>query len=197
MWLGVTGTPPLECRTYIRRMIKELERTTSALKERWTGHSDIPPRVFGPKQYLGTPLSQPSKPMLTSKPLPASGSVSKLILKETQSVSEDTRRVEVSGGDDAQAKYKAEPSPVNHFMCKFNTISANLDTEVKKKALFASVEATTSVIESEWYDEKESNAGEAASTKGDVRQVIYSAEDAAIGFPPQNHIVENAEQEQQ
>ena len=54
----------------------DLERGTSALKNRWPGHPSIPPRVFGPSQYLMTPPVQLTKPStlklkLTSKPLPA------------------------------------------------------------------------------------------------------------------------------
>ena len=67
----------------------------------------------------------------------------------------------MSGRGDAQAKARAETNPVDHFVCWFNTISANLNTEVKK-ALFASIKAAKSVIESEWCDEKKSDVGGAA-----------------------------------
>ena len=99
----------------------------------------------------------------------------------------------MSGGGDAQAKARAETNPVNHFVCWFNTNSANLNTEVKKKTLFASVEAATSGIESEWCDEKKSDVEGAAPAQSDVRQVIYSAEDVVIGFPSQNCVAGNAE----
>ena len=47
------------------------------------GHPSIPPRVFGPGQYLMTPPILKTKPKLTSKLLPALSSILKLVLQET------------------------------------------------------------------------------------------------------------------
>ena len=65
-------------------------------KERWIRHPSILLWVFGPKQYLMTPPVQMTKPKLTLKPLPASSSISKLVLKETQSDAEGLQRIEQS-----------------------------------------------------------------------------------------------------
>ena len=86
-------------------MIAILEHGTLALKDRQPGHPSIPPRVFGPSQYLVTPPAQlrkpkpKSKPLVTSKPLPADAS-SKLIPQETQSDAEEWQRMPaIVGGD--------------------------------------------------------------------------------------------------
>ena len=92
---GATGVPPPGTRDCIKRMIVILECGTPALKDRWwPGHHSIPPRVFGPSQYLMTPLVQLTKPKstwkpkLTSKPLPANLTL-KLVPPETQSDAEE------------------------------------------------------------------------------------------------------------
>ena len=69
-----------------------------ALKDRWPGHPSIPPRVFGPSQYLMMPLVQLTKPKSTSKPtsklkltlkLLLANSTLKLVPPETQSDAEE------------------------------------------------------------------------------------------------------------
>ena len=75
-------------------MIDILEHGMLALKDRWPGHPSIPPRVFGPSQYLMTPLTQlrkpkpKPKPMVTSKPLPADAPL-KLVPPETRGDAEE------------------------------------------------------------------------------------------------------------
>ena len=69
-------------------MIPILECGTPMLKERWIGHPSIPPRVFGPSQYLVMPPVWMTKLKLTLKPLPAN-SISKLVPPETQSDAEE------------------------------------------------------------------------------------------------------------
>ena len=69
-------------------MIAILEHGTPKSQER-IGHPSILLWVFGPRQYLMTPPVQMTKPKVTSKPLPASSSISKLVLKETQNNAED------------------------------------------------------------------------------------------------------------
>ena len=82
MLSGATGVPPPRTRDHIRKMIPILECGTPMLKERWIGHPSIPPRVFGPNQYLVTQPVWMTKLKLTSKLLPAN-SISKLVPRET------------------------------------------------------------------------------------------------------------------
>ena len=88
------GVPPPKMRDHIKRMIAIIEHGSPALKDRWPGHPSILPRVFGPSQYLMTPLTRLTKlklklkPMVTSKPLQADAP-SKLVPPETQSDAEE------------------------------------------------------------------------------------------------------------
>ena len=112
--------------------------------------------------------------MLTSKPLPAAGPQSKLVLlqglvgfqgstKLAQSTTEGAQRVQMSGGGDVQVR--AESSPIDQFVRWFNLFSADLSTEKKKEALFACHQAATSLIENEWYnDEVKLSQAKATST---------------------------------
>ena len=75
---GAMGVPPPKSCECIKRMIPILEWGTPTSKERWIRHPSIPPRVFGPSQYLVMPPVQMTKPKLTSKPLPAWNSTLKL-----------------------------------------------------------------------------------------------------------------------
>ena len=88
------------------RLIDELERTTNALKERWVGHPDIPPRVFVPEEFMKAQKIQ-VKPMLTSETLPTAGPQSKLVPPQglvgfkgstnlAQSGTEEAQRVQMS-----------------------------------------------------------------------------------------------------
>ena len=81
---GATGVPLPKMRDRIKRIIAILEHGTPALKDRWLGHLSIPPRVFGPSQYLMIPPTQLTKLklMVTSKPLPADAPL-KLVPPET------------------------------------------------------------------------------------------------------------------
>ena len=79
---GAMGVPSPRTRECIKRMIIILEGGTPALKDRWPGHPSIPPRMFGPSQYLMMPPVQITKQKLTLKLLPAN-STSKLIPPET------------------------------------------------------------------------------------------------------------------
>ena len=68
----------------------------------------------------------------------------------------------MTGGGDAQGLAKVEAGQIKHFVCWFQTISANLDTKVQKRALFALWEAASSVLTSEWYDKGKMNVAEVA-----------------------------------
>ena len=137
MLLGVMGIPPPKTRECIRKMIAISEHGMSVLKERWIGHPQILLRVFGPSQYLMTPPVQMTKPKLTSKPLPAVSSISKLVLQETQSNAEDHQRIKLMGGGDAR-RLAGTDVPINHFVQWFQAISANMKLEAQRRALAAS-----------------------------------------------------------
>ena len=91
---GAMGVPPPKMRDRMKRMIAILEHGMPASKDWWLGHPSIPPRVFGPSQYLMTPLTQLTKPklkpmpMVTWNPFPADAP-SKLIPLEAQSDAEE------------------------------------------------------------------------------------------------------------
>ena len=107
--LGTTWTPLPKTREYIKQMIVIMECDTPISKERWLGHPSIPPRMFGPRQYLVTPPIQwtkPTKPKVTLKPLSPTSAL-KLVPKETQSDLEDCRRVKLTGRGAARGSAKA------------------------------------------------------------------------------------------
>ena len=79
---GATGYPLLKIRENIKKMVAILEHETPDMKERWLGHQSIPPRVLGPKQYLVSLPTQQAKPRVTSKPMPAACSSSRLVPPE-------------------------------------------------------------------------------------------------------------------
>ena len=64
------------------------------------------------------------------------------------------------------------------FMSWFETVSANLNTEVKHKALFACREAASAVIAKEWCNVEEQT--EVTRDHLDARRVEYCAEMADI-----------------
>ena len=96
-------------------MIIILEHGTAASKDRWPGYPSIPPRVFGPGQYLMMPPVQLTKPKSTSKlkltlkPLPAN-STSKLAPPETQS-----ECIQLTAGGDTRRVIGADVTPINNF----------------------------------------------------------------------------------
>ena len=148
---GATEVPLPRTRECIKRMIVVLECGTPASKDRWPGHPSIPPKVFGLSQYLMTPLVQLtkpksiSKPKLTLKPLPTNSTL-KLVPPETQSDAEEHQFVQLTAGDDTRRVVGADVTPINNFVQWFQAISANMNTEVRKKALAASRKAASSVF---------------------------------------------------
>ena len=86
------------------------------LKERWIGHPSIPPRIFGPSQYLMMLPVRMIKPRLTSKPLPAKSSTLKFVPPETQSAAEDHQHVELTAGGNARRSTGADAAPINNFV---------------------------------------------------------------------------------
>ena len=80
---GAMGVPAPKIQECIKRMIPILECGTPMLKDRWIGHPSIPLSMFGPSQYLVMPPVWMTKPKLTSKPLPAWSSTSKLVPPKT------------------------------------------------------------------------------------------------------------------
>ena len=130
-----------------------MECDTPISRKRWLGHPSISLKMFKLRQYLVTPPIQwtkPTKPKVTLKPLPPTLAL-KLVSKETQSDLEDHRRVKLTGGGDAKGSTKTEVGPINHFIHWFQTISANMNVEAQKRALYVSWEAASSVFANEWY----------------------------------------------
>ena len=78
-----------------------------------------------------------TKPKVTSKLLPASSSISKLVLKETQSDAEDHQRIELMGGGDTRGLAKTDAVLFNHFVQWFQAIFANMNAEAQRIALSA------------------------------------------------------------
>ena len=142
---GAMGEPPPQTHKCMKRMIPILKWGTSASKERWIGHSYIPLRVFGPSQYLIMLPVQLIKPRLTSKLLPASSSISKLVPPKTQSDAEEHQWVQLTAGGDARRVTGTDAAPVNNFVQWFQAISANINAEAQKRALAASRKAASSV----------------------------------------------------
>ena len=151
MLSGAMGVPPPRTRDCIKRMIIVLEHGTPALKDRWSGHPIIPPRVFGPSQYLVTPPVQLTKPKstlklkLTSKPLPAN-LTSKLWPPETWSDAKEHQHAQLAVGGDTKGVVGADVIPSNNFVQWFQAISAIMNTEAQRRALAASRKAASSVF---------------------------------------------------
>ena len=112
---GATGLPPPRTRECIKRMVVILEHGTPASKDRWPGHPSIPPRVFGPSQYLMMPTVQLTKLKLTLKLLPTN-STSKLVPPETQSDAKEHRHVQLAAGADTRRVVGANVTPINNFV---------------------------------------------------------------------------------
>ena len=108
-------------RDQIKRMITVLERGMPVSKDRWPGHPLIPPRVFGPRQYLVTLPVQPTKPkpkpkpMVTWKPLPA-GAASKLVPPETWSDAEEQQHRQVIAEGEVR-RTEGTGAPPNQQLC--------------------------------------------------------------------------------
>ena len=92
--------------------------------------------------------------------------------------------MELTDGGDARVLAKTEVAPINHFLCWFQAISANMNAEAQKRALSALRKAASSVFTDEGDDEESSNVAEAAAVRSDLRKVEDSAEMTEIGFPP-------------
>ena len=59
---GARGSPQSpQAQEAVRTAIKTLQAHTVCSSERWIGHPRIPPRVFGPAEYLDEPLKQVTK----------------------------------------------------------------------------------------------------------------------------------------
>ena len=82
---GDRGRPELLIQDKIVRMIAILHSYTYPDMDRWPGHPCIPRRVFGPREYLVDPPIQPTRPRVTSKPLPAVGGGSRLAQDQPRS----------------------------------------------------------------------------------------------------------------
>ena len=133
---GAMEVPPPRTRECIKRMILILECGTPMSKDRWSEHPYIPPRVFGPSQYLMTLPVQMTKPKLTSKLLPANSTL-KLVPPETRSDAEECQSIQLTAGGDARRVIGADVAPINNFLQWFQAISENMNAEAQKRALAA------------------------------------------------------------
>ena len=121
-----------------------------------------------------------TKSKVTSKPLPASSSISKLVPKETQSNAKDHQRIKLTSGGNTRGLAGTDVALINHFVQWFLAISANMNAEAQRRAMSTSRKAASSVF----ADEGSSYVVKAAPVRGDLRRVEYSAEMAEIGFLP-------------
>ena len=101
-------------------MIPILEQGTPMSKERSIGHPSIPPRVFGPSQYLVMLPVQMIKLKLTLKPLPAQSSTSKLVPPKTQSDAEDCPWIKLVAKGNARRLAGADAALINNFVQWFH-----------------------------------------------------------------------------
>ena len=159
-------------------MMTILHTDTYPDKERWLGHPCIPRIVFGPREYLVDPPLQLSKPQVTSRPLSAASDGSVLVQDQPQS---EIRTFKPSGArsNTCTSNLKnTEDISSSIFMSWFKTVSANLDTKVKHKALFACQEAASAVVTKDWCNVE----GQTEVTHGrlNARRVEYCAEMADI-----------------
>ena len=84
--LQETGEDPVpSIQDKIVRMIAILHSDTYPNMVSWPGYSCIPRRVFGPREYLVDPPIQPTRPRVTSKPVPAAGGGSRLAQDQPRS----------------------------------------------------------------------------------------------------------------
>ena len=196
------GVPQPKMRDHIKRMIAFLEHGILALKDRWPGHQSIQPIVFGPSQYLMMPPTQPtrlkpkSKPIVTLKPLPA-GATSKLTPPETQSDAEEQQHKQAIAGGNVRRVEGTGAATINNFVHWFQAISVNMSPEAQQRALAASWKAASLVFTDAGDDKMSLIAVETAPALGDVRKVEYSAEMAAVGFPPPNRDERHPSEDQQ
>ena len=92
----------------------------------------------------------------------------------------------IAGGDVRRAEGTSAASINNNIVHWFQAISANMNSKAQRRALAASRKAASLGFTDAGDDEMISIAVETAPALGDVRKVEYSAEMAALGFPPQN-----------
>ena len=182
---GDRGRPELSIRDKIVRMISILHSDTYPDMDRWPGHPCIPRRVFGPREYLVDPPVQPTRPRVTSKPLPAAGGGSRPAQDQPQSEFGTFKLSEATGNACTSRSRDTESALINLFMSLFETISANLDETVKRRTLFACQEAASSMIAEELCDREElaeatHERPEATHGCPEARRVEYSAETADI-----------------
>ena len=140
------GRPEPLISARIVRLITILHSDTYPDEERWLAHPCIPKRVFGPREYLVDPPLQLSKPQVTLRPLSAASGSSVLVQDQPQS---EIRTFKPSGAtsNTCMSKLKnTEDISSSIFMSWFKTVSANLNTRIKCKALFACQQAASAMI---------------------------------------------------
>ena len=145
--LGEQGRPEDEhIRRKIQLMIKILNKDTCPDIHHWEGHPCIPKRVFGPKEYLIDPPLQPSKPRVTSRPLPDASGGSVLTNHQPQSELGSFKVTRTPRyGRSSEPKVQKDTAR-KQFIAWFNTTCVNLDPRVKRKAMLASRDAALANI---------------------------------------------------
>ena len=136
-------------------MIAILHSDTYPDKERWLEHPCIPRRVFGPREYLVNPPLQLSKPQVTSRPMSAASGGSVLVQDQPRSEIGTFKPSGATSNTCTSRSKNTEDISSSIFMSWFETVSANLNTKVKHKALFACREAASAVIAEEWGNVEE------------------------------------------
>ena len=159
-------------------MIVILHGDTYPDKERWLGHPCIPRRVFGPREYLVDPPLLLSKPQVTLRPLSAASGSSVLVQDQPQSKIRTFKPSRATSNTCTSKSKNTEDISSSIFMSWLETVSANLNTRIKHKALFACQEAPSAVIAEEWCNVEE----QTGVTHGHLyaRRVEYCAEMADI-----------------
>ena len=128
---GDRGRPVPLIQDKIVRMITILHSGTYPNVDRWPGHPCIPRRVFWPREYLVNPPIEPTRPRVTSKPLPAVGGGSRLAQDQPQSESGTFKPSRATGNVCTSRSRDTESASINLFMSWFEAISVNLNEKVK------------------------------------------------------------------
>ena len=121
--------------------------------------------------------------MVTLKPLPADATL-KLTPPETRSDAEEWWHRQVIAWGDVRRVEGTSAALINNFVHWLQAILANMNLKAQERAQVASRKAASSVFTDAGDDKTSSIAVKTAPVLGDVRKVKYSADMAAVGFPP-------------
>ena len=111
---------------------------------------------------------------------------SKLVPPKTQNDAKEHQHAQLVAGGDIRRVVWAGVTAINNFVQWFQAISANMNTEVQRRALAASRKAALSVFADVGDEEANLIAVQTAPARGYVRKVEYSARMAVVGFTPRS-----------